>query len=79
MGVWEVFNDSFGRFEGKGASSVGTVAWLYDMGAEGKMASDIVLVAIEDDRDTPGNGDDFDIKASTTPTVRVKRQASLDT
>ena len=39
------------------------------MGAEGKMASDMVLVAIVDVRGTSGNGNDFDIKASVVPTV----------
>ena len=64
-----MFNDSFGRFEGKGASSVGTEAWLREMGAEGKMASDMVLVAIEGVGCMSGNGSDFDIKASIVPTV----------
>ena len=69
MGVCEVFKDSFGRFDGKGARSVGTETWLYDIGAEGKMASDIVLVAIEEVGYTSGNGDEFDIRASMIHTV----------
>ena len=46
------------------------------MGAEGRIASDMVLVAIENEDCTSSNGNDFDIKASVIPTVG-ERQASL--
>jgi hypothetical protein len=43
-----VFRESFGRFDGDGTpASIGT--WLYGKGAEGKTATDMVLVVVDED------------------------------